>query len=77
MKIWSNFGFRKSKLNINSPEFYKEHPDLTPRNVYLSLGRVTDKKEIDRTIENFGEPFWVRAKNWFKYKIEDILKNKK
>ena len=64
----------KSKTNFNSKKFYNEHPDLAPRNIYLSMGRTIDTKKVNRTIENFGEPFWVRAKNWFKYKIEDIFK---
>lgn len=67
----------KSKINLNSKKFYNEHPDLAPRNIYLLLGRTIDTKKVNRTIENFGEPFWLRAKNWFKYKIEDIFKTNK
>lgn len=79
MKILPIFRLRKpkTKININSREFYDKHPDLAPRNIYLYYGRVITKKDIDRSVENFGEPFWIRAKNWLKYKIEDILiKNK-
>lgn len=58
------------------PKVTYVHPDLIPRNVYLAMNRVTNQKEVDRAIGNFGEPFWVRAKNWFKYKIEDIFQRK-
>ncbi len=64
----------KNKIKLDTKKFYNEHPDLAPRNIYLAMDRVIDKKQIDRTIENFGEPFWVRAKNWLKYKIEDWKK---
>lgn len=72
MKI---FKIRTNKTDYyNSQEFYNRRPDLAPRNIYLSMGRVIDKKTIDRNIGNFGEPFWVRVKNLLKYKVEDIFK---
>lgn len=40
----------KCKIDVNSPEFYKNHPDLTPRNVYLELGRVISKKQIEKDL---------------------------
>ncbi len=67
----------RQHIDLNSQKFYKSHPDLVPRNVYLAMGRVVNQKEVNRKIENFGEPFWVRAKNWFKYKIEDIFNRDK
>lgn len=59
----------RTKVDINSRKFYEQHPDLAPRNVYLATGRLIDMEKVNRTIENFGEPFWIRAKNWFKHKF--------
>ncbi len=67
----------RQTIGLNNEQFYKNHTDLAPRNIYLAMGRVINQKEVNRTIENFGEPFWVRAKNWFKYKIEDIFSRDK
>ena len=55
--------FKTVKRDVNSPKFYREHPDLAPRNVYLREGRVITKKDIDRAIrqiEHFGS-----RKNFF------------
>lgn len=55
--------FKTVKRDVNSPKFYREHPDLAPRNVYLREGRVITKKDIDRAIrqiERFGS-----RKNFF------------
>ena len=49
--------FKTVKRDVNSLKFYREHPDLAPRNVYLREGRVITKKDIDRAIrqiERFG-----------------------
>ena len=42
--------FKTVKRDVNSPKFYREHPDLAPRNVYLREGRVITKKEVDRAM---------------------------
>lgn len=76
VKAIENFN-NKGRVNCNCKEFYSKHPDLAPRNVYLSMGRVLDKTKVDRFIENFDKPFWVRAKNWCKYKIQDIFSKNK
>ena len=56
----------KTKINPNSMEFYRKHPDLAPRNVYLYLGRTVDLKTVERYIANFGkESIWDKVRNWF------------
>ena len=56
----------KTKINPNSQDFYKKHPDLAPRNVYLYLGRTMDLKTIKKYINNIGkETIWEKMGNWF------------
>lgn len=64
------------KVDLNSKEFYNKHPDLAPRNVYLSMNRTIGRDEINRTIENIGEPLHVRIINQCKDKIKKIFKVK-
>lgn len=53
----------------NSLEFYKKHPDLAPRNVYLYLGRVVSKEEVEKKIDKLTRPsMYERLKNLFKIK---------
>lgn len=72
----SAINFTAKNHKIRGKEFYNKHPDLAPRNVYLAMGRVINQKDVNRKIENFGEPLMVRAKNWIKYKIEDMFSKK-
>ena len=54
------------KLNPNSRDFYRKHPDLASRNVYLNAGRVVDMKKIHKYIENFGkETFSDKCARYF------------
>ena len=56
----------KSKIDLNSQDFYKKHPDLAPRNVYLYMGRTLDLKSVEKYINNFGkESIWKKIGNWF------------
>lgn len=55
-------------------EFYDKHSDLAPRNIYLYLGRVTTREDIDREFERITkEPFLKRVKNF----INKIIKKEK
>ena len=36
------------KIDFKNQSFYKKHPNLTPRNVYLASGRIMPKKEVDK-----------------------------
>lgn len=65
---------KKRTEYYNSREFYDKHPDMAPRNVYLYLGRVTAREEIDREFERITkEPFLKRVKNF----INKIFKKEK
>lgn len=58
--------FDKTKINPNSQEFYKKHPDLAPRNIYLATGRIISMKEVQKTIDNIGkESIWEKLGNLF------------
>ena len=71
----TNSKHAKSKINPNSQEFYKKHPDLAPRNVYLATGRVlkfdTVQKHLDKITR---EPLMERVSNWFKKICKKIIK---
>lgn len=70
--------FSGKKIDINGREFYDKHPDLAPRNVYLYLGRVITREEIDKKMDGlFREPFIKRVKNWFTDKIGKLFKKDK
>ena len=56
----------KTRINPNSQEFYKKHPDLAPRNVYLYMGRILDLKTVKKYINNIGkESIFEKIENWF------------
>ena len=69
LKILPKFNKAKisrAKINPNSQEFYKKHPDLAPRNVYLYLGRTLDFKSVKKYINNIGEEtLFEKISNWF------------
>lgn len=48
-------GFMKQKKfkpsQINTPEFYRRHPDLAPRNIYLREGRTITPEDWNKTIK--------------------------
>lgn len=50
-----NNGFIKQKKfkpsRINTPEFYKQHPDLAPRNIYLREGRMITPEDWKKTLK--------------------------
>lgn len=57
---------KKFKIaKINSPEFYRQHPDLAPRNIYLQEDRVITRKDMDKAIRRLD----------MIYKIEDFVHN--
>ena len=57
---------KKCKIaKINSPEFYRQHPDLAPRNIYLQEDRVITRKDMDKAIRRLD----------MIYKIEDFVHN--
>lgn len=45
----------KSKIDLNSQEFYKQHPDLAPSDIYLASGRIIKKETIDKYLDNIGK----------------------
>ena len=56
----------KTRINPNGQEFYKKHPDLAPRNVYLYMGRILDLKTVKKYINNIGkESIFEKIENWF------------
>lgn len=59
MKIFKIFRAESNITNYyNSQEFYKKHPDLAPRNIYLAMGRVLDREDIQRYFDkHFGDTF--------------------
>lgn len=76
MKIFKVFGIKNKKLNnINSPEFYKNHPDLAPRNVYLATGRVISREEIDAKFDRlFKLTLKDKATIWFNNLKDNLIK---
>jgi len=71
----SNKKFVRSKINPNSQEFYKKHPDLAPRNVYLATGRVLEFKNVQKKLDKIAkEPLTDRISNWFKSITKKIFK---
>ena len=47
----------RSKLNVNSQKFYKQHPDLAPRNVYLRTGRILKLKDVQKAFFDWDKPW--------------------
>ncbi len=70
--------FKPTKRNFNTPEFYKEHPDLAPRNIYLREGRIITEKDIEKAIRKINrnakiEEFFNLVSN----KIKQLFRIKK
>ena len=56
----------KTGISPNSQEFYKKHPDLAPRNVYLYMGRTMDLKTVKKYLNKIGkESIYEKIGNWF------------
>ncbi len=65
---------KKQVKYYNSREFYDKHPDLVPRNIYLALGRVITREEIDKELAKVTkEPFLKQVNNF----INKIFKKEK
>lgn len=65
--------FKPTKRNYNTPEFYRQNPDLAPRNIYLREGRLITEKDIKKTLKRLErieaiENFW----NTFSAKLKQI-----
>lgn len=70
--------FKPTKRNFNTPEFYKEHPDLAPRNIYLREGRIITEKDIEKAIRKINrnakiEEFFNLVSN----KVKQLFRIKK
>ncbi len=63
-----------SKISLNSRNFYDKHPDLMPRDIYLYLGRVKSKEQIDNEFNKvFKLTFLERCQRLF-LKIKQVIK---
>lgn len=63
-----------SKISLNSRKFYDKHPDLMPRDIYLYLGRVKSKEQIDNEFNKvFKLTFLERCQKLFS-KIKQVIK---
>ena len=60
----------RSKINMNSQEFYKQHPDLAPRNVYLRMDRILSLKDVQKAFFDWDKPWYKKVFD----KIADFLK---
>lgn len=60
---------QKSKLDVNSQKFYKQHPDLAPKNVYLASGRIMKKETVDSYLDS------ICKKSFFESIFEFIKRN--
>ncbi len=64
------------KINPNSQQFYKKHPDLAPRNVYLASGRKVNMEQIEKELNKaFKLSFKEKCCIWFsslKQKFQSI-----
>lgn len=76
MKIFGLFA-KKTNNYYDSKEFYKTHPDLMPRNVYLQEGRVIDMKNVRKTLADFDKNSLVERIETFFDKILGWLKSGK
>lgn len=63
--------YYKTRINPNSKEFYRKHPDLAPRNVYLALGRIVTQEQCNKTIDMFYKEL---DRNFLKEKVVGYLK---
>ena len=52
--------FLKPRIDVNSKEFYKEHPDLAPRDIYLREKRTVNMEDVRKTISDFLEEPWYK-----------------
>lgn len=69
MKIFKIFSTKLSKNNYyESQKFYRTHPDLAPRNVYLYNGRIA---KMDDVIKYFEHTARIDS---IKDKIESVKK---
>lgn len=63
-----------SKISLNSRNFYDKHSDLMPRDIYLYLGRVKSKEQIDNEFNKvFKLTFLERCQRLF-LKIKQVIK---
>ena len=63
-----------SKISSNSRNFYDKHPDLMPRDIYLYLGRIKSKEQIDNEFNKvFKLTFLERCQRLFS-KIKQVIK---
>ncbi len=51
----------RSKLNMNSQKFYKRHPDLAPRNVYLRMGRILKLEDVQKAFFDWDKPWYKKV----------------
>ena len=51
----------RSKVDLNSQNFYKQHPDLVPRNVYLRMGRILKLEDVQRAFFDWDKPWWKKC----------------
>ena len=63
--------YHKTRINPNSKEFYRKHPDLAPSNVHLALGRILTKEQCKKTIDTFYKEL---DRNFLKEKVVGYLK---
>ena len=50
----------RSKVDVNCQKFYKQHPDLAPRNIYLHMGRILKLEDVQKAFFNWDKPWWQR-----------------
>jgi len=50
----------RPKINLNSQKFYKKHPDLAPRNVYLRMGKILKVEDVQKSFFNWDKPWWQK-----------------
>jgi hypothetical protein len=69
-----SFTSRANKsTQLEGKEFWAKHPDLAPRNVYLSEGRVMGLNEVEKGLNDIcKESFSKRCMNVIK-KITSLL----
>lgn len=60
----------RSKVDVNCQKFYKQHPDLAPRNVYLRMGRILKLENVQKAFFNWDKPWWKVCLD----KITDIFR---
>ena len=53
-KLAKSKTFKPTKRNYNTPEFYRQHPDFVPHNIYLREGRLVTEKNRKYT-KTIGE----------------------